>query len=120
MQVFCDTSLIPVKQTVITQVADNASFEKTVQQLYSHPPNTIIVPDTMLKSGAAEASYGDQRDINVKEHLMSRLEDEYEIECIGVDRSHWNRETDSMPYVLFLDCSDIYRYGGTLNFRSAV
>lgn len=47
----------------------------------------------MLKSGAAEASYGDQRDINVKEHLMSRLEDEYEIECIGVDRSHWNRET---------------------------
>lgn len=24
---------------------------------------------------------------------MSRLEDEYEIECIGVDRSHWNRET---------------------------
>lgn len=28
--------------------------------------------------------------------------------------------TGSMPYVLFLDCSDIYRYGETLNFRSTV
>nr|KIR46212.1 DNA mismatch repair protein MSH4 [Cryptococcus bacillisporus CA1280] len=80
-------------QTVITQVADNASFDKTVQQLYSHPPNTIIVPDTMLQIGPAEVRHGNQRDMNVKEHLMNRLEDEYEIECIGVDRSHWNRET---------------------------
>ncbi|OWZ55230.1 DNA mismatch repair protein MSH4 [Cryptococcus neoformans 125.91] len=79
-------------QTVITQFADNASFNKTVQHLYSHPPNTIIVPDAMLQNGPAEARYGNQGDINVKEHLMSRLEDEYEIECIGVDRSHWNRE----------------------------
>ncbi|UOH84658.1 hypothetical protein LQV05_001466 [Cryptococcus neoformans] len=79
-------------QTVITQIADNASFDKTVQHLYSHPPNTIIVPDAMLQNGPAEARYGNQGDINVKEHLMSRLEDEYEIECIGVDRSHWNRE----------------------------
>ncbi|KIR80910.1 DNA mismatch repair protein MSH4 [Cryptococcus gattii E566] len=80
-------------QTVITQVADNASFDKTVQHLYSHLPNTIIVPDTMLQSGPAEVRHGNQRDMNVKEHLMNRLEDEYEIECIGVDRSHWNRET---------------------------
>ncbi|KAL0255469.1 hypothetical protein I308_100273 [Cryptococcus tetragattii IND107] len=80
-------------QTAITQVADNASFDKTVQHLYSHPPNTIIVPDTMLQSGPAEVRRGNQRDMNVKEHLMNRLEDEYEIECIGVDRSHWNRET---------------------------
>lgn len=84
---------MPANQTVITQVADNASFDKTVQQLYSHPPNTIIVPDTMLQIGPAEVRHGNQRDMNVKEHLMNRLEDEYEIECIGVDRSHWNRET---------------------------
>lgn len=52
----------------------------------------------MLQNGPAEARYGNQGDINVKEHLMSRLEDEYEIECIGVDRSHWNREIGMSLY----------------------
>ncbi|KIR24636.1 hypothetical protein I309_06535 [Cryptococcus deuterogattii LA55] len=75
---------------------DWSGFDKTVQQLYSHPPNTIIVPDTMLQSGPAEVRHGNQRDMNVKKRLMNRLEDEYEIECIGVDRSHWDRETGLM------------------------
>lgn len=52
----------------------------------------------MLQSGPAEVRHGNQRDMNVKEHLMNRLEDEYEIECIGVDRSHWNRETGMSLY----------------------
>lgn len=52
----------------------------------------------MLQSGPAEVRHGNQRDLNVKEHLMNRLEDEYEIECIGVDRSHWNRETGMSLY----------------------
>lgn len=76
----------------------SSGFDKTVQQLYSHPPNTIIVPDTMLQSGPAEVRHGNQRDMNVKKHLMNRLEDEYEIECIGVDRSHWDRETGMSLY----------------------
>lgn len=65
-------------------------FEKIVQQFYFYLFNIIIVLDIMLKSGVVEVSYGDQRDINVKEYFMSRLEDEYEIECIGVDCSYWN------------------------------
>ncbi|WVQ74021.1 hypothetical protein IAR50_003602 [Cryptococcus sp. DSM 104548] len=81
-------------KTVVTQIADNATFHKTIQHLYSHPPSAIIVPDTMLQDDINQQTrkYKEKRSIG-NGLLVEQLEEEFEIDCMGVERVLWNKET---------------------------
>ncbi|ODO06476.1 DNA mismatch repair protein MSH4 [Cryptococcus wingfieldii CBS 7118] len=80
-------------KTVVTQIADNATFHKTIQHLYSHPPSAIIVPDTMLQDDNKQQYLKHERRTIGDGLLVEQLEEEFEIECMGVERALWNRET---------------------------
>ncbi|TYJ58645.1 hypothetical protein B9479_000481 [Cryptococcus floricola] len=80
-------------KTVVTQIADNATFHKTIQHLYSHPPSAIIVPDTMLQDHNRQQYRKHERRTIGDGLLVEQLEEEFEIECMGVERALWNRET---------------------------
>ncbi|ODO09104.1 hypothetical protein I350_02704 [Cryptococcus amylolentus CBS 6273] len=80
-------------KTVVTQIADNATFHKTIQHLYSHPPSAIIVPDTMLQDDNKRQYRKHERRTIGDGLLVEQLEEEFEIECMGVERALWNRET---------------------------
>jgi DNA mismatch repair protein MSH4 len=68
-----------------------AAFERTIRHIFLHTPLTIIVSDTAINQASTYDLRGDaEMDCSV---MVEKLEQVFDLECVPIQRSHWNRET---------------------------
>nr|XP_031863403.1 uncharacterized protein CI109_001278 [Kwoniella shandongensis]KAA5530475.1 hypothetical protein CI109_001278 [Kwoniella shandongensis] len=77
---------------VVTQVADTPSYSKTLHHLHLHPPQMLLVPEGELWPKAAYGAYRGRGGRKEASALVTKLEEELEQECVGVERALWNPE----------------------------
>ena len=67
------------------------AFERTIRHIFLHTPLTIIVSDTAVSQGGTL----DQRLNGEMEcsAMVEKLEQTFDLECVPMPRSDWNRET---------------------------
>ncbi|WWD17158.1 hypothetical protein CI109_101596 [Kwoniella shandongensis] len=73
-------------------VADTPSYSKTLHHLHLHPPQMLLVPEGELWPKAAYGAYRGRGGRKEASALVTKLEEELEQECVGVERALWNPE----------------------------
>jgi len=67
------------------------AFERTIRHIFLHTPLTIIVSDTAISQASKFDQRGDaEMDCSV---MVEKLEQVFDLECVPMPRSQWNRET---------------------------
>jgi hypothetical protein len=80
------TELVPTSDQRLT-----VGFARTIRHIFLHNPLTILVPDTAISQGGPLDHRGDtELECSV---MVEKLEQVFDLECVPMPRSHWNRET---------------------------
>ncbi|ORY32841.1 hypothetical protein BCR39DRAFT_355541 [Naematelia encephala] len=97
---------------VITQIADTNTYDRIVKHLNTHPPATILAPDTAIC--VLDGSGKDQRSKTGSSRLFDILAWQFGLEAEPIAKTYWDRDTGA-DFVHKLACDDEQRTSTLMN-----